>query len=90
MRNVREILISQWWTDENIKNHYEYIKMKNDKNKKTRKELQEKYKKEIEEVKKHFKNVSVSLVWDWVWANNQYWRIFIKFNNLDKRIEIYK
>lgn len=89
MRKLEKIFLEKWYTKEEILNHYNYIKYKNNENKKRYKQIEEKYKIEITEAKKHFKNIKVSLKWDWIWCNNKYWRIFIYFNDLTSSINFY-
>lgn len=87
-RNLKEIFKEKWYSDDDIKTHYEYIKYKNNQNKLKYKEIEEKHKEEIEKAKKYFKKVKVSLKWDWIWCDNKYWRIFINFNDLEYSINL--
>ena len=96
-RNYKEIFKNKWYTEEEINNHYEYIKVRNDNNKVTYKKFESKYKVEIEKAKKFFKKVKVSLKWDWIWVettcikyDKTYTRMFIYFTDLDNAIKMYK
>lgn len=82
--------LEKLYTKEQLDIHYENIRRINYKNKLRTEELKEKYKTEFEKAKKHFKKVKFSLVWDWLWLNNNWWRLFVSFNELDYYINLQK
>lgn len=89
-RNLKEYFKKMWYSDTDIKKYYEYKKYINDKNKERYKKIEEEHKQEIELIKEYFLKVKVSLKWDWVWCNNDNWRIFIYFYDLKNAINFYK
>ena len=88
-RNLKDYFSQIWYSDEEINNHYKAIKYINNQNKIRYKKIEEEYKKEIIILKEYFKKVKVSLKWDWCWCNNDNWRIFIYFYDIENAIQFY-
>jgi hypothetical protein len=61
MRNNLKEYFKTKYTEEEIKNHYQIVKMKNEKNREKYKEIEEEYKLELERARKYFKKVKPSL-----------------------------
>jgi len=82
-RNLKEYFKQKWYSDEQINNHYKMVEYLNKRNKeKLIKEIEE-HKEEIEKTKKYLTKVKPSLVWDWLWGNNE-WnvRIFVRYTEI--------
>ncbi len=86
-RDYKKIFKERWHTEEEINNHYEYIKRKNDNNKERLTKIKEEYIEEIERAKKYFKKVNPSLIWDWLWVTNHFWRMFVYWEDLEDYIK---
>ncbi len=86
-RDYKKIFKEKWYSEEEIKIHYEYINYKNLVSRNKIKEIKIAYKEEFEKAKKYFTKVNPSTKWDWLWVTNHYWRMFIYWEDLDDYIK---
>lgn len=89
-RILRKCFKKKWYTEQEIEHHYNFIKFRNEQNKRRYKEIEDKNKEIIEKAKKYFKKVKVSLKWDWIWYNNDFCRMFLYFNEIENAILFFK
>ena len=87
-RNLKEYFKTKYTEDE-IKNHYEIVKIRNKKNKERYEEIEKEYSQELKKAREYFKKVKPSLALDWFWCENNYWRLFIYFYDLEESILFY-